>query len=68
MEAVVKEKLKTIDRESEKLHGLAGMFAAGTTTEDLVLQKVDALGISAILRDCSNNIQEALDELEENLK
>ncbi|MHB9097123.1 MAG: hypothetical protein ACYC5X_04790 [Syntrophales bacterium] len=67
MEAAAKEDLDAIDRASAKIHGLAGLFEAGETAEDLVLQKVDAVGISTILRDCARDIQEALDGLKENL-
>lgn len=66
MEETTKDALDSIEGACTKIHGVAGLLAAGDTTEELILQKVDALGISAILRDCARDIQDKLDELKEN--
>jgi hypothetical protein len=63
MEEKTKDALHCIDATCYKIHGLAGLFEQGETTEELVLQKVDALGISAILRGCARDIQAVTDSL-----
>jgi hypothetical protein len=63
MEEKTRNALKDIDRACDKIHGVAGLLAQGSTTEEIVLQKVDAEGISIILRDCARDIQEVIDGL-----
>lgn len=63
MEEKARVALNYIDEVCYKIHGVAGLLDQGETTEELVLQKVDALGISAILRCCARDIQGSIDGL-----
>lgn len=58
-----KEQFDLIEVACNKIHGVAGLLSQGETTEDLILQKVDSLGLSEILRGCAREIQNALDKL-----
>lgn len=68
MEEKTRNALKYIDGACDKIHGIAGLLAQGETTEDIVLHKVDALGISAILRGCARDIQGVIDGLTDGFK
>lgn len=61
MEKKTRDALDRIDKTCDKIHGIAGLLNQGSTTEEIVIQKVDAEGLSAILRGCARDIQGEID-------